>query len=79
MALIGTPIVGDFKYGGQAAKGMGELADRLHLHAREIDIAHPEGGRLKAIAPLPPHMLHAWKLFGFDPESSDDPFAGDRR
>jgi 23S rRNA pseudouridine955/2504/2580 synthase len=79
MALIGTPIVGDFKYGGQAAKGMGELADRLHLHAREIDIAHPEGGRLKAVAPLPPHMLHAWKLFGFDPESSDDPFAGDRR
>src|SRR5712671_383063 len=54
MAHIGTPIVGDFKYGGQAAKGLGEIEDRLHLHARSIDIAHPDGGRLKAIAPLPP-------------------------
>lgn len=74
MAYLGTPIVGDFKYGGADAKGRGELADRLHLHAREIDIAHPDGGRLHAIAPLPPHMLHAFKLFGFDPESEEDPF-----
>lgn len=74
MAHIGTPIVGDFKYGGEKAKGMGELEDRLHLHARSIDIPHPEGGRLSAVAPLPPHMLHAWRLFGFDPNHSGDPF-----
>jgi 23S rRNA pseudouridine955/2504/2580 synthase len=79
MAHLGTPIVGDFKYGGVAAKGMGELVDRLHLHAREIDIAHPEGGRLKAMAALPPHMVHAWRLFGFDPESGKDPFAEEIR
>jgi 23S rRNA pseudouridine955/2504/2580 synthase len=79
MAHIGTPIVGDFKYGGQAAKGLGELEDRLHLHARSIDIAHPEGGRLKVVAPLPPHMLRAWRLFGFDSDSKLDPFGDERR
>jgi len=75
LAHISTPIVGDFKYGGVPAKGLGELEDRLHLHARAIDIAHPESGRLRAIATLPPHMLHAWSLFGFDAEDSSDPFA----
>jgi 23S rRNA pseudouridine955/2504/2580 synthase len=75
LAHIGTPIVGDFKYGGVPAKGLGELEDRLHLHARALDIAHPEGGRLRAIATLSPHMLHAWTLFAFDPEDGSDPFA----
>lgn len=75
VAHIGTPIVGDQKYGGDAAAGQGELENRLHLHARSIDIAHPDGGRLSVEAPLPPHMLHAWKLFGFDPERRLDPFA----
>jgi len=66
LAHIGTPIVGDFKYGGDAVRGRGELENRLHLHARSIDIASPEGGRLKIAAPLSPHMAHAWRLFGFD-------------
>ena len=79
LAHLGTPIVGDFKYGGENAKGLGELENRLHLHARSIDIAHPEGGRLRVSAPLPPHMEHAWRLFGFDTESLDDPFETDRR
>ena len=74
LAHIGTPIVGDIKYGGLAAKGLGELEDRLHLHARAIDIAHPDGGRLRAVAPLPPHMRRAWKLFGFDPDRRADLF-----
>ena len=74
LAHLGTPIVGDFKYGGESAKGLGELADRLHLHARSIDIAHPEGGRLSVTAHLPPHMIHAWRLFGFDEASTTDPF-----
>jgi 23S rRNA pseudouridine955/2504/2580 synthase len=79
LAHIGTPIVGDIKYGGPAARGLGELEDRLHLHARAIDIAHPEGGRLRAVAPLPPHMLRAWRLFGFDADSHADPFAEPRK
>jgi 23S rRNA pseudouridine955/2504/2580 synthase len=77
LAHLGTPIVGDFKYGGENAKGLGELEDRLHLHARSIDIAHPDGGRLNATAPLPPHMIHAWRLFGFDPEYATEPFPAD--
>jgi 23S rRNA pseudouridine955/2504/2580 synthase len=79
LAHLGTPIVGDFKYGGEKAKGLGEIEDRLHLHARSIDMAHPEGGRLRATAPLPPHMLHAWRLFGFDPNSTADPFKDEFR
>jgi 23S rRNA pseudouridine955/2504/2580 synthase len=79
LAHIGAPIVGDIKYGGPAAKGLGELEDRLHLHARAIDIAHPEGGRLRAVAPLPPHMRHAWNLFGFNPDSEIDPFGEPRK
>jgi 23S rRNA pseudouridine955/2504/2580 synthase len=75
LAHIGTPIVGDHKYGGLVAKGLGELEDRLHLHARAIDIAHPEGGRLRVVAPLPPHMKHAWDLFGFAANDKSDPFA----
>jgi 23S rRNA pseudouridine955/2504/2580 synthase len=78
LAHIGTPIVGDFKYGGDPAKGLGELENRLHLHARSIDIAHPEGGRLRVTAPLSPHMEHAWRLFGFDGRETDDPFADER-
>ena len=75
LAHIGTPILGDHKYGGLVAKGLGELEDRLHLHARAIDIAHPDGGRLRASAPLPPHMKHAWDLFGFNANDKSDPFA----
>ncbi|MGQ0742601.1 MAG: RluA family pseudouridine synthase [Alphaproteobacteria bacterium] len=78
LAAIGTPIVGDFKYGGDAAKGRGELDNRLHLHARSIDIAHPDGGRLRIEAPLPHHMQRAWKLFGFS-EAIADPFAQHER
>jgi len=78
LAALGVPIVGDFKYGGGAAKGRGEIADKLHLHARAIDIAHPAGGRLRVTAPLPPHMRKSWTLLGFDPNLETDPFP-DRR
>lgn len=69
LASLGTPIVGDFKYGGAEARGRGEIENRLHLHARSIDIAHPDGGRLRVQAPLPPHMLKTWKLLGFDADA----------
>ena len=74
LAHIGTPIIGDLKYGGAAAAGQGEIENRLHLHARSIDIAHPDGGRLVISAPLSPHMQHAWKLFAFDQRRESDPF-----
>jgi len=80
LASLGTPIVGDFKYGGAAARGAGEIADRLHLHARSIDIPHPDGGRLLVTAPLPEHMLASWKFLGFDTSGNANPFGeGGRR
>jgi 23S rRNA pseudouridine955/2504/2580 synthase len=74
LATLGTPVVGDFKYGGAAASGEGEIADKLHLHARSIDIAHPDGGRLRVAAPLPPHMAKSWNFLGFNPNETTDPF-----
>jgi 23S rRNA pseudouridine955/2504/2580 synthase len=71
LASLGTPIVGDFKYGGTAVRGRGEIENRLHLHARSIDIAHPNGERLRVAAPLPPHMLNTWKLLGFDADAAN--------
>jgi len=79
LASLGTPIVGDFKYGGPEAKGRGEIADKLHLHARAIDIARPDGGRLNVTAPLPPHMRKSWSLLGFDPDEKRPPFPEKKR
>jgi 23S rRNA pseudouridine955/2504/2580 synthase len=79
LASLGTPIVGDFKYGAQAARGKGAIADKLHLHARSIDIARPDGGRLVVTAPLPDHMLTSWELLGFNAESDRDYFAKSRK
>ncbi len=74
LASIGTPIIGDFKYGGVDARGRGAIPDKLHLHARTIDIARPDGGRVQVSAPLSPHMLKTWTLLGFDPEDTRDAF-----
>lgn len=74
LASIGTPIVGDFKYGGADSRGKGAIADKLHLHARSIDIGRPDGGRLQVTAPLSPHMEQSWGLLGFDPDDRRDPF-----
>jgi len=79
LASLGTPIVGDFKYGGTEARGLGEIENRLHLHARSIDIPHPGGGRLQVTAPLSKHMLKTWSLLGFDPDARDVPFPAKKR
>jgi 23S rRNA pseudouridine955/2504/2580 synthase len=78
LASLGTPIVGDFKYGGTESRGRGDIADKLHLHARQIDIARPDGGRLNVTAPLPPHMEKSWRLLGFNPDDGASPFAPKR-
>ncbi|HUI19282.1 MAG TPA: RluA family pseudouridine synthase [Alphaproteobacteria bacterium] len=76
LAALGTPIMGDGKYGGKAAFLSGETISRkLHLHARAITLPHPRSGKsLNVTAPLPEHMRASWRLFGFDPESREDPF-----
>lgn len=78
MQVIGTPILGDLKYGGPTAQISSEgIGQGLHLHARRLVVPHPGGrGRIDVVAPLPPHMRETWRYFGFSPNSDGDPFAG---
>ncbi len=74
-AALGTPILGDGKYGGSAAHLAGVVAAKgLHLHARSLVIPSPAGGLLRVTAPLPPHMRETWDLLGFAGDDGD-PFA----
>lgn len=73
-ALLGTPIAGDRKYGGDKALVEG-ISPKLHLHARSLEIPHPDGGIISVTAPLPDHMRETWKFFGFNADTSGDPFA----
>ncbi|MBO0733937.1 MAG: RluA family pseudouridine synthase [Methylocapsa sp.] len=72
MEAIGHPVVGDPKYGGRPAGGdalralPGAAERKLHLLARRLVLPHPKGGMLDVTAPLPPHMRHAFGIFGFD-------------
>jgi len=68
MAEIGTPIIGDGKYGGELAfPEIDGIEKSLHLHAVAVRFPHPNGGKLTITADLPPHMLKSWKAFGFYP------------
>ncbi|GAA4761086.1 RluA family pseudouridine synthase [Stakelama sediminis] len=71
MAAIGHPIVGDGKYGGQAAFLTGGVSRKMHLHARRIRIDHPDGGKLDVTAPLPDHFAETMDTLGFDPALGD--------
>jgi 23S rRNA pseudouridine955/2504/2580 synthase len=73
-AALGTPILGDTKYGSAAHLAGVPGSRRLHLHARSLSIPHPFGGRLEVTAPLPPHMRRTWEFLGF-PRDAADPFA----
>ncbi len=65
-AALGTPVMGDGKYGGARAFLPGrELPRDLHLHARSIVLPRPRGRLIKAEAPLPQHMDVTWQFFGF--------------
>ena len=75
-AAIGTPIIGDGKYGGREAFPAGAPDVRtMHLHARSISLPHPRAGTLDIVADLPAGMAETWRFFGFDPARTDDPFA----
>ena len=66
-AVIGTPILGDGKYGGAESRLDGVPgSDKLHLHARAITFPHPSGGELTITAPLPAVMKKTWDFLGFD-------------
>jgi 23S rRNA pseudouridine955/2504/2580 synthase len=67
--LLGTPIVGDGKYGGAAAHPAG-APKGLMLHAREIRLPHPDGGVLELCAPLSETVLAGFRWLGFEPDPS---------
>lgn len=73
-AAIGTPIMGDGKYGGAPSRSAGEIPNKLMLHARSLRIRHPKGTWLEVVAPLPPHMVKVWDMLMFDKNSRRDPF-----
>ena len=61
-ATLGTPILGDQKYGPEPPQHADEP---LHLHARRLALPHPAGGELVAEAELPPHMRETFAKLGF--------------
>ncbi len=71
LAALGTPIVGDGKYGGETAFLGGNISKKLHLHARRLILP----GGVALTAPLTHHMKKTWEFLGFDLENDGDPFA----
>ena len=66
MAELGTPILGDGKYGGRKAFVDGlDLPKQLHLHARRLIVPKLYGG-IDVSAPLPKHMIQSFKLLGLE-------------
>ena len=76
MAAIGTPILGDGKYGGAEAFLQGDgVSRKLHLHARAIRIPGPDRKPVEVIAPLRDPMARSFEFFGLDPDPAGSPFA----
>jgi 23S rRNA pseudouridine955/2504/2580 synthase len=66
-AVLGTPILGDRKYGEHGLSGAPE---GLMLHAREIRLPHPDGGELAVTAPLSKTMRAGFAWLGFESDAS---------
>jgi len=75
-AELGTPILGDGKYGGVDAflDGSHGIDKKLHLHAKAIKFPHPAGGFFQVVSDLSPHMMKSWQYLGFDEKLIKDPF-----
>jgi 23S rRNA pseudouridine955/2504/2580 synthase len=71
-AAMGTPILGDRMYGGEAARIEG-FVETLHLHARRLVLPHPQGGTLHLEADLPSHMRDTFARLGFQAPSAAAP------
>lgn len=75
---IKAPILGDEKYEEPdqnfAFSALVEgLSTDLHLHARRVDLPHPDGGTLSVEADLPPHMKATFKTLGFHAPPPEPP------
>ncbi len=82
---LGTPIVGDLKYhepdqNGARSAVVDGISNKLHLHARALDLPHPAGGRLIVEADLAPHMRETFRTVGFESKPAKAPIrAGVKR
>ena len=85
MAAIGHPIIGDRKYGGSGQQNLGDgwgaqlggmISQKLHLHARFLQLKHPRSGKpISFIGELPKHMSNSWAQFHWNLETvPNDPF-----
>ena len=66
MDILGTPILGDQKYGEVAEMPMDGIENKLHLHARRLTLRDGKIGDIDISAPLPAHMARTFELLGFD-------------
>ena len=65
-AAIGTPVIGDRKYGGTQAIMEG-VAPSLHLHCRAMAFRHPKTSKQIVLsAPIGGYMQKTWTFFGFN-------------
>jgi 23S rRNA pseudouridine955/2504/2580 synthase len=71
-ASMGTPILGDGKYGIEKSHVEG-YNQELHLHARALRFPHPSGAMLTLEADLPPHMRETFKALGFEAPAAGKP------
>ena len=66
---MGVPIIGDPKYFNIENWALpGGIQNRLHLHARHIELPHPAGGTLSVTAPVSPHFGQSLTVLGLSPE-----------
>lgn len=75
--VLETPILGDFKYGGENARLSGvETGKGLHLHAWRLIFKHPvTGKKMDIIAPPSSEMKKTFSTLGLYPSGKDDPFS----
>lgn len=69
---LGTPILGDGKY-GEATSHLSGFSGKLHLHARALRLPHPAGGVLEVSAEMPAHMKETFKQLGFTADADRAP------
>ena len=67
-----TPIIGDAKYHENNHLGFLSHENKLHLHAREIQIPHPVKGMLAICAKMPHYMKRSFAEVGFDEKNADE-------
>ncbi|KAJ9472614.1 RNA pseudouridine synthase 3 [Diplonema papillatum] len=80
--ILKAPILGDTKYGGDAALPydnlrvlVGKASSKLslHLHCHQVSLPYEtlNSQRIVVQAPAPPHMRSMWQFMGWDPKYRD--------